>query len=83
MWGWSFAAGLVAGLLVAEYYNRSRIDQIRREQLADLRLQVQHRPREVYHTAPRRVNRDLITPEQFDEMQRTGRTAGKRINEAG
>lgn len=80
---WKFASGLVVGLLVAEYYNRARIDQIPREQLADLRIQVQHRPREVYHAAPRRANRDLITPEQFDEMQRTGRTAGKRISDAG
>lgn len=86
------ALSLATGLAIAEYYNRGRIDAIRREQLDDLRFTAQDRRgaelsghATVAHAItpevrarPRRT-RDLISQEQFEEYQKTGATRGKRI----
>ncbi len=76
-----------AGLAIAEYYNRGRIDAIRREQIEDLRGRRPTRRRPVPDdleiplepiSRPRR-SEDLISPEQYDEYRRTGGTRGKRF----
>lgn len=86
------ALSLATGLAIAEYYNRGRIDAIRREQLDDLRFARRDRrgAELIGHTTvaqsiapevrarPRRT-RDLISQEQFEEYQSTGATRGKRI----
>lgn len=86
------ALSLGTGLAIAEYYNRARIDAIRREQLDDLRIARRERrdTEWIDHTSatsarmpevrakPRRT-RDLISREQFEEYQKTGATRGKRI----
>lgn len=78
---------LAAGLAIAEYYNRGRIDAIRREQIDDLRGRRPARPRpatddldDLQEPIPRqRRSRDLISPEQHAEYLRTGATRGKRF----
>lgn len=86
------ALSLATGLAIAEYYNRGRIDAIRREQLDDLRGQRPTQRRGDWidrapgtpgrmpevRERPRRT-RDLISREQFEEYQMTGATRGKRI----
>lgn len=86
------AVSLVAGIAIAEYYNRGRIDAIRREQMDDLRGSTATRRRAappgglvdgldfrpVQHPQQRR-SRDLVSPEQHEEYVRTGATRGKRI----
>lgn len=42
---WQVVLAFLAGLGVAEYYNRFRIDRIRREQLEELRAERQARRR--------------------------------------
>lgn len=42
---WQLILGFLAGLAVAEYYNRFRIDRIRREQLEELRAERRNRSR--------------------------------------
>lgn len=81
------ALSLAAGLAIAEYYNRGRIDAIRREQIEDLRGQratCRHSTpgsmEDMQEPLPRsRRSRDLISPEQHAEYVRTGSTRGKRI----
>ncbi len=81
------ALSLAAGLAIAEYYNRGRIDAIRREQIEDLRGHRSMRRRPMPEdlddgqaSLPRpRRSRDLISPEQHEEYLRTGSTRGKRI----
>lgn len=87
------ALSLATGLAIAEYYNRGRIDAIRREQLDDLRGRRPTQRRRGWddltddllgagadeHPAPRR-SRDLISPAQHEEYRRTGATRGKRID---
>ena len=85
------ALSLAAGLAIAEYYNRGRIDAIRREQLDDLRGRGPTQRRRGWddltddlpgtddRPAPRR-SRDLISPAQHEEYRRTGATRGKRID---
>ena len=82
---WGIAAAFLTGLCVAEYYNRGRIDKIRREQIDDLRGRQRRRIRDDaldfdFMEPQRREPDDLISQEQYDEMRRTGRTAGRRIN---
>ena len=87
------ALSLATGLGIAEYYNRGRIDAIRREQLDDLRGRRPTQRRRGWddltddllgagaaeRPAPRR-SRDLISPAQHEEYRRTGATRGKRID---
>lgn len=40
---WAVVVAFLAGLGVAEYYNRFRIDRIRREQLEELRAERRNR----------------------------------------
>ena len=42
---WQVVVAFLAGLGVAEYYNRFRIDRIRREQLEELRAERRNRAR--------------------------------------
>ncbi len=42
---WAVVVAFLAGLGVAEYYNRFRIDRIRREQLEELRAERRNRAR--------------------------------------
>ena len=87
------ALSLATGLAIAEYYNRGRIDAIRREQLDDLRgRRPTHRRRGwddltddlmdagAVERPSQRRSRDLISPEQHEEYRRTGATRGKRID---
>lgn len=80
---WEVAVAFLVGIGVSEYYNRGRIDRIRQEQLKDLRAHRSQQQKEretvyIERPAARRAKDDLISPEQYDEMQRTGRTAGRR-----
>lgn len=80
---------LAAGLAIAEYYNRGRIDAIRREQIDDLRRRRVAARRQAQDDtmdelfdlrSSIRRSRDLISPEQHEEYLRTGSTRGKRID---
>ena len=44
---WQVVVAFLAGLGVSEYYNRFRIDRIRKEQLEELRAERRNRTREV------------------------------------
>lgn len=53
---WQVVVAFLAGLGVSEYYNRGRIDQIRREQLEELREE-RRRRRAAERSAYARQNR--------------------------
>lgn len=87
------AVSLVAGIAIAEYYNRGRIDAIRREQIDDLKGSTAPRRRSAspddlmegldfrpVQRPQQRRSRDLVSPEQHEEYRRTGATRGKRID---
>ena len=89
------AVSMVVGIAISEYYNRGRIDAIRREQIDDLKRSTVPRKRAVppddlmegldfrpaQHPKQRRSH-DLVSPEQYEEYVRTGTTRGKRIGGA-
>lgn len=86
---WQVAVAFLMGMAVAEYYNRGRIDQIRREQLEELRAQRRGRPCDVSRDndyidlPPRRQPKgDLISKDQYNQMREIGRTGGKRVGGA-
>lgn len=76
---WQIAVAFLVGMGVAEYYNRGRIDQIRKEQLEELRTE-RSRMRERERYIPRREPVGLVSDEQYAQYRSTGRTGGKRIN---
>ncbi len=80
---WLCAVSLLIGLLISEYYNRGRIDAIRREQLEDLRSRRPPRRQPLPDSWPPDDrdgrSRDLISQVQYDEYRRTGNTRGRRI----